>query len=82
MSSACMWIEALAVVDKYLDNALLNKASSVRIIHGMGQARCARRCTAYLKRNVNVESFRMGAQGEGGLGATVVELKQKGKKHG
>ena len=74
--------EALAVVDKYLDNALLNKASSVRIIHGMGTGALRKAVHAYLKRNVNVESFRMGAQGEGGLGATVVELKQKGKKHG
>ena len=32
----------------------------------------------FLKRNPRVESFRMGGQGEGGLGATVVVLKQKG----
>ncbi len=72
--------EALAIVDKYLDNAMLNKASSVRIIHGMGTGALRKAVHAYLKRNTQVESFRMGAQGEGGLGATVVELKQKGKK--
>ena len=33
----------------------------------------------YLKKNPRVESFHMGGQGEGGLGATIVTLKQKGK---
>lgn len=72
--------EALAVVDKYLDNAILNRASSVRIIHGMGTGALRKAIHNYLKKHVKVESFRMGGQGEGGLGATVVELKQKGKR--
>ncbi len=72
--------EALAVVDKYLDNALLHRAGSVRIIHGMGTGALRKAIHSYLKRHTRVESFRMGGQGEGGLGATVVELKQKGKR--
>ena len=42
--------EALAIVDKYLDNAMLNKASSVRIIHGMGTGALRKAVHAYLKR--------------------------------
>ncbi len=72
--------EALAVVDKYLDNAILHRASSVRIIHGMGTGALRKAVHSYLKKHSKVESFRMGGQGEGGLGATVVELKQKGRR--
>lgn len=72
--------EAIGVVDKYLDNAILNRAASVRIIHGMGTGALRKAIHSYLKKHAKVESFRMGGQGEGGLGATVVELKQKGKR--
>lgn len=70
--------EALPIIDKYLDNAILAKAGSVRIIHGMGTGALRKGVHDYLKRNPRVESFHMGGQGEGGLGATVVALKQKG----
>ena len=72
--------EALAVVDKYLDNAILNRAGSVRIVHGMGTGALRKAIHSYLKKHTKVESFRMGGQGEGGLGATIVELKQKGRR--
>lgn len=70
--------EALPIIDKYLDNAMLAKANNVRIIHGMGTGALRKGVHDFLKRNPRVESFRMGGQGEGGLGATVVVLKQKG----
>ena len=66
------------VIDKYLDNAMLAKANNVRIIHGMGTGALRKGVHDFLKRNPRVESFHMGGQGEGGLGATVVALKQKG----
>lgn len=72
--------EAIAVLDKYLDNALLAKVYQVRIIHGVGTGALRNGVHSYLKRNAQVESYMMGGQGEGGLGATVVKLKQKGKK--
>ena len=71
--------EAIAIIDKYLDNAVLAKASSVRIIHGMGTGALRKGVHDYLKKNPRVESFHMGGQGEGGLGATIVTLKKKGK---
>ena len=43
----------------------------------MGTGKLRKGVHDYLKRNQNVESYMMGGQGEGGLGATVVKLKQK-----
>lgn len=71
--------EAVPIVDKYLDNAILAKVYQVRIIHGMGTGKLRKGIHDYLKHNPRVESFTMGGQGEGGLGATIVKLKQKGK---
>ena len=53
--------------------------AQVRIIHGMGTGKLRKGVHDYLKHNPQVESYTMGGQGEGGLGATVVKLKQKGK---
>lgn len=71
--------EAIPVVDKYLDNAILAKMGSVRIIHGVGTGALCRGVQGFLKKHPKVESFRFGGQGEGGLGASVVTLKVKGK---
>ena len=71
--------EALAVIDKYLDNAVLANVSNVRLVHGVGTGALRNAIHAYLKKNPRVAEFRMGGQGEGGLGATVVTLKTKGK---
>lgn len=74
--------EALPVIDKYLDNALLAKVYCVRIIHGNGTGALRKGVHNYLKKEAKVEEYRMGGQGEGGLGATVVTLKKRGKQHG
>lgn len=74
--------EAVVTVDKYLDNALLNKVYSVRIIHGNGTGALRSGIHQYLKRDAKVESYRLGVQGEGGMGATVVTLRKAGKRHG
>ena len=59
--------EAIPVIDKYLDNAILAKVYQVRIIHGMGTGKLRKGVHDYLKRNQNVESYMMGGQGEGDL---------------
>lgn len=74
--------EALPVVDKYLDNAILNKVYSVRIIHGNGTGALRTGIHQYLKKDPKVEDYRLGGQGEGGMGATVVTLRKAGKRHG
>lgn len=71
--------EALPIIDKYLDNAILAKVYNVRLIHGVGTGALRKGIHDYLKHHARVESFHMGGQGEGGLGATIVTLKQKGK---
>lgn len=71
--------EALPVIDKYLDNAILAKVSVVRIIHGNGTGALRKGVHQFLKHHARVASYRMGGEGEGGLGATVVTLKMKGK---
>lgn len=75
----CRVVEANALIDKYLDNAILAKVDTVRIIHGNGTGALRKGIHAYLKSHAKVERFRMGAQGEGGLGATIVTLKKRGK---
>ncbi len=69
--------EALVVVDKYLDDAVLAGLSSARIIHGHGTGALRSAIQDKLKRNKFVESFRNGGAGEGGVGATVVTFKKK-----
>lgn len=71
--------EGLAILDKYLDNALLSKVYQVRVIHGFGTGKLRQGVHNYLKKSKIVESFSFAASNEGGLGATVVKLKHKGK---
>lgn len=67
--------EALPEVDKFLDNAILSHLSSVIIIHGMGTFALRNGIWNHLKKLKFVKSFREGGEGEGSLGATVVNLK-------
>lgn len=73
----CYVDEALPIIDKYLDNAILAHRNQVRIIHGSGTGALRKGVHAYLKRHPKVSEFRLGQEGEGGLGATVVTLKGK-----
>ena len=67
--------EALAVLEKYLDDAYIAKLPQVYIIHGKGTGALRSAVQNYLKRCSYVKSFRSGEHGEGGAGATVVEFK-------
>ena len=71
--------EALICVDKYLDSALFSKMYTIRLIHGHGTGALRKAIHAYLKNNKHVNTYRLGGEGEGGLGATIVELKRGGK---
>lgn len=73
--------EALAVIDKYLDSALYLKMYQVRLVHGVGTGALRKAIHEYLKKNKIVESYRLGGEGEGFMGATVVSLK-RGAKNG
>ena len=66
---------AMARVEKYLDDAQLASYPRVSIIHGKGTGALRQGVQDYLKTHRGVKSFRYGDMGEGGLGVTVVELK-------
>ena len=67
--------EAVAELDKYLDDALLSHLNSVRVVHGKGTGALRAGIHQYLKRQKHVKSYRLGAFGEGDAGVTIVELK-------
>ena len=68
--------EALAKLDKYLDDAYLAHLGSVRIVHGKGTGALRTAVHQYLKRASYVKSFRLGEHGEGDAGVTIAEFKQ------
>ena len=67
--------DAMLRLDKYMDEVLLAGYQTVTIIHGHGTGALRQGVHKYLKKNKHVASFRFGGAGEGGTGATVVELK-------
>ncbi len=63
--------EAMRVVDKFIDDALVTGYPSVRIIHGMGTGALRNGVHQLLKKHKHVKTFRNGGAQEGGLGATL-----------
>ncbi len=67
--------EAVAELDKYLDDALLSHLSTVRVVHGKGTGALRKGIHEFLRRQKHVKSYRLGEFGEGDAGVTIVELK-------
>jgi DNA mismatch repair protein MutS2 len=68
--------EAIPLVDKFLDDAVLAGLHRVDIIHGKGTGALRKKVTDYLSTHPRVKAFRLGEWNEGGTGATVVELQE------
>ena len=66
--------EAVAELDKYLDDALLSHLNSVRVVHGKGTGALRKGIHEYLRRQKHVKSYRLDEFGEGDAGVTIVEL--------
>ena len=68
--------EAIALLDKYLDDAYLAHLPSVRIVHGKGTGALRSAVQAHLKRLKYVKSFHLGEFGEGDAGVTIAEFRE------
>ena len=68
-------IEAIPIVERYIDDASMGRMESVRIIHGKGTGALRQAVHDTLRRHKRVKGFRLGRYGEGETGVTVVELK-------
>ncbi len=68
--------EALAELDKYLDDAYISHMPSVRVVHGKGTGALRKAVHNYLRKQKHVESYRLGEFGEGDAGVTIVTFKK------
>ena len=67
--------EAIREIENYMDKVILQGYDTFTIIHGLGSGILRKNIGEYLKNNRYVASYRTGGQNEGGMGATVVEMK-------
>ena len=67
--------EAVAALDKYLDDAYLAHLPSVRVVHGKGTGALRSRVHSYLKGHPLVSDYHLAEFGEGDAGVTIVEFK-------
>ena len=67
--------EAIPEVQKFLDDAMLSSLGEVSIIHGNGTGILRAGIQDCLRRHPCVSSFRLGRDGEGETGVTIVSLK-------
>ncbi len=68
-------IEAVSVLERYMDEAMRGNLPSVRIIHGKGTGVLRAAVHQCLKKNKHVKTFRLGLYGEGEDGVTIAEFK-------
>lgn len=67
-------VEAICVLDRYMDEAMRSNLSTVRIIHGKGTGTLRTAVQQSLRKNKFVKKFRLGVYGEGEDGVTIAEL--------
>ena len=67
--------EALALLDKYLDDAYIAHLSSVRIVHGKGTGALRKAVHGLLKRTKTIAEYHLGEIGEGDAGVTIATFK-------
>ena len=71
----CTGDEAIAKLDKYLDDAYLAHLPSVRVVHRKGTGAQRSAVQSHLKRLKYVKEYRLGEYGEGDAGVTIVTFK-------
>jgi len=68
--------EAVAALDKYLDEAYRTGYPSVRIVHGKGTGALRKAVHNYLRTQPHVEEFHLGEFGEGDAGVTIARFRE------
>jgi DNA mismatch repair protein MutS2 len=68
--------DALDETDKFLDEAYVNGAFNLRIIHGFGTGALRRAVHDFLRQHTHVARYAPAPDNQGGNGATLVELKR------
>ena len=66
--------EALPIIEKAIDNAMLSSLASIRVIHGKGTGRLKKAVADYLAKQICVKAFHSGTSQEGGAGVTIIDL--------
>ena len=67
-------VEAICVMDRYLEEAMRSNLKQVRIIHGKGTGVLRKAVHESLKRHKYVKKYRLGVYGEGEDGVTIAEF--------
>ncbi|MCG6918054.1 MAG: endonuclease MutS2, partial [Deltaproteobacteria bacterium] len=67
--------EALPLLDKAIDRAIIDGRSQIHVVHGHGTGRLRKAVQEFLSDHSVVKGFRPENQSAGGTGVTVVELK-------
>lgn len=67
--------EAIPILDRYIDSAMMSGLGTVTIIHGKGKGVLRNAVHQSLKKTKGIEGFRLGRFGEGEDGVTIVQLK-------
>lgn len=67
--------EAVAKLDKYLDDAYVSHLKSVRVVHGKGTGALRKAVHQYLRKQKIVDEFHLAEFGEGDAGVTIVTFK-------
>jgi DNA mismatch repair protein MutS2 len=68
-------IEAVCVLDNYIDSAMRSGLKNIRIIHGKGTGAVRAAVHQALKKNKFIKEFRLGVYGEGEDGVTIATLR-------
>ena len=66
--------DAISLLDKYIDDALMSRLDKIRVVHGKGIGALRKGIHDYLRSHPGVKRFDLAAHGEGDGGVTIVEL--------
>ena len=67
--------DAIYILDKFIDDAMLCSLHQIRIIHGKGTGVLRNGIHQYLKKHPGIRTYHLAAFGEGDSGVTIAELK-------